>query len=48
MRIQARIAQILEGHTAPPLADGIGGAMTEIMAAAARDAGLDDLPEQPA
>jgi trimethylamine--corrinoid protein Co-methyltransferase len=47
-RIQARIAQILEGHTPPPLADGVGGAMTEIMADAAREAGLDDLPEQPA
>jgi trimethylamine--corrinoid protein Co-methyltransferase len=43
-RIQARIAQILEAHTPPPLPDGTAGAMTEIMAGAARHAGLDDLP----
>ena len=47
-RIQARIAQILEAHKPPPHADGVQEAMTEIMAAAARDAGMDTLPKHPA
>jgi trimethylamine--corrinoid protein Co-methyltransferase len=44
-RIQARIARMLKTHTPPPLPEGADVAMTEIMAAAARNAGLDDLPE---
>jgi trimethylamine--corrinoid protein Co-methyltransferase len=45
-RIQARVARILEAHTPPPLADGVEEAMTGIMATAARNAGLDHLPER--
>ena len=44
-RIQARIEKILAAHTPPPHADGVQDAMTSIMAAAAKDAGMDALPE---
>lgn len=44
-RAQARIEEVLAAYTPPPHADGIPQAMTEIMTAAARSAGMDDLPE---
>jgi trimethylamine--corrinoid protein Co-methyltransferase len=43
-RIQAKINRILEASAPPPHEEGVEEAMTEIMGAAAREAGLDDLP----